>query len=97
MYVALPIFVVGIFGGCLMCNGELARSKPSPAYLTHFYLSLSIGGAVGGLLVGIVAPQVFDGYWEMPLVIACLASLGVYCGFDGSRARGTSSWLRHLA
>ena len=97
-YVALPIFVLGIFGGCLMCNGELARSKPSPAYLTNFYLSLSLGGALGGLLVGIVATQVFDGYWEMPIVLACLGLLGVYCGLDRSRTdaqfRGAPTWLR---
>src|SRR5207249_8779175 len=47
--------------------------------LTHFYLSLATGGALGGILVGLVAPQVFDGYWEMPLAVLCLSGLGLWC------------------
>ncbi len=96
VYVALPIFLLGVFAGCLLCNGELARSKPGSSYLTHFYLSISIGGALGSVLVGIVAPQVFNGYWEMPLVIVCLTLLGVYCGFDQSRGRDATSWTRNV-
>ncbi|CAN5141140.1 fused MFS/spermidine synthase [soil metagenome] len=72
---AIPLFSVGLFAVCMMCHGELARDKPAAASLTLFYLMISIGGAVGGLLVGVVAPHVFDGYWEMPiaLVVAGLA------------------------
>ena len=92
IYVALPVFAVGLFLGCVMCHGELARSKPTPLYLTHFYLSLAAGGALGGLLVGLVAPQVFDGYWEMPLALLCLAVLGIYCCAEEVRRRPYISW-----
>lgn len=78
-YVALPVFVVGLFLGFMLCHGELARSKPAPAQLTQFYLSVSTGGALGGLLVGLVAPQLFSGYWETPLALIALAALGSYC------------------
>ena len=47
---------------------------PTPRQLTAFYLIVSAGGALGGLLVAVVAPLVFNGYYE----------LGV--GTDGARA-----------
>jgi len=96
IYAALPVFTVGLLLGCVVCHGELARSKPNPDYLTHFYLSLATGGALGGLLVGVVAPQVFNGYWEMPLAVAGLAALGVYCGSDEARRSPRTSWTANL-
>lgn len=96
IYVALPVFTVGLFLGCVVCHGELARSKPNPDYLTHFYLSLATGGALGGLLVGLVAPQVFNGYWEMPLAVLALAVLGVYCCSEEIRRRPRTSWTANF-
>ena len=92
IYLALPIYIVGLFFGCVVCHGELARSKPSPSYLTHFYLTLAAGGALGGLLVGLVAPQVFHNYWEMPLAILGLAVLGVHACSEEAQASRKTSW-----
>ncbi len=92
IYLALPVYAVGILLGCVMCHGELARSKPNPEYLTHFYLSLAAGGALGGLLVGLVAPQVFNSYWEMPLALVALAGLGVYGCSEEMRLLPRTSW-----
>ncbi len=64
-----------LFFGVMVCHGELTRSKPSPRHLTEFYLWMSAGGALGGLLVSLVAPRVFDSYREWPL--ALLAVFGV--------------------
>ncbi|CAN5155828.1 fused MFS/spermidine synthase [soil metagenome] len=66
---AIPLFSLGLFAICMMCHGELARDKPPASSLTFFYLMISAGGAVGGLLVGVVAPHVFDGYWELPIAL----------------------------
>lgn len=52
---------------CMVCHGELARMRPSPAYLTEFYLFMSAGGAVGGMLVSLVAPHVFNAFTEWPI------------------------------
>jgi hypothetical protein len=57
-------YTLMLFAGCMCCHGELVRSKPNPRYLTLFYLTISAGGALGGLLVAIVAPAIFHGYWE---------------------------------
>ncbi len=75
IHAAIPIYGVGLFLACVFCHGELAATKPAPAWLTHFYLSLSAGGAVGGLFVALVAPRLFDNYWETPLALCGLALL----------------------
>ena len=67
-------FSAGLFICCMVCHGELARLKPHPRYLTSFYLASSAGGAVGGLLVTLVAPLVFRAYFELHVGLwACLA------------------------
>jgi len=53
-----------LFIACMVCHGELAGSRPSPEYLTSFYVLLSAGGAFGGLLVAVAAPLFFRGPWE---------------------------------
>ncbi len=54
----------------LVAHGRLAADRPEPAQLTHFYLLVSVGGALGGLFNGLLAPMVFDHVVEYPLVIA---------------------------
>lgn len=56
-----------MFLAVMVCHGELTRAKPSPRHLTGFYLTLSAGGALGGLLVSLLAPRLFDSYREWPL------------------------------
>ena len=58
-----------MFLGVMICHGELTRLKPSPKHLTQFYLIMSAGGALGGLSVSLVAPRVFDLYWEWPIAL----------------------------
>ncbi len=92
IYLTLPVYVVGLLLGSVVCHGELARSKPNPDYLTHFYLSLAAGGALGGLLVGLVAPLIFNSYWELPLALLALAVLGVRSSSDDMRILPIRSW-----
>ncbi|MDJ0866979.1 MAG: fused MFS/spermidine synthase, partial [Myxococcota bacterium] len=51
--------------GCMVCHGELARLQPVSAHLTRFYVMIALGGALGGTFVGILAPRLFLGYWEL--------------------------------
>ncbi|MDM0001494.1 fused MFS/spermidine synthase [Variovorax sp. J22P240] len=62
---ALPIYVVGLFALCMFLHGEMSRLRPGSAYLTRFYLMLSLGGALGGVSVGLVAPHVLPAYYEL--------------------------------
>jgi len=61
---AVPLNLIGLFVMCMFFHGELADSKPAPRYLTRFYLMVSLGGALGGLAVGLVAVKVFSSYYE---------------------------------
>jgi SAM-dependent methyltransferase len=71
----LGVFLAGLFIGCLFCHGGLYRTRPAPAHLTAFYLTVSAGGALGGLFVAVVAPLVFTGYFELGAGLAALAVL----------------------
>ncbi|HKW37058.1 MAG TPA: fused MFS/spermidine synthase [Burkholderiales bacterium] len=69
----IPLYSATLFAACMVCHGELARSKPHPRHLTGFYLMLALGGALGGVLVGLVAPGAFDDLYELPLGMVALA------------------------
>jgi hypothetical protein len=53
-----------LFAACMLCHGELYLLRPSAGHLTMFYLMVSIGGALGGIFVSLIAPLIFNGYWE---------------------------------
>jgi hypothetical protein len=72
---AAPLFLGGLFVACMVCHGELARLKPDPAHLTRFYLMISLGGALGAVLVAIVAPLALAGYFELGIALVALASI----------------------
>jgi hypothetical protein len=74
---AVPLYSVGMFLTVFFCNGELALRKPTPRYLTQFYLTISLGGALGGLFVGLVAPRLFPTTFELPLALMALAAMGL--------------------
>lgn len=66
-YGALFWNFAAMFGVCMLCHGEVVRQRPHPRYLTSFYLMIAAGGVLGGVLVSLVAPRVFNTYFEWPL------------------------------
>jgi hypothetical protein len=65
----LLVFVVVAF----MCHGELARTRPAPRHLTLFYLMMSLGGMVGGVSAGMIAPRLFSWVAEYPILLIAAA------------------------
>lgn len=63
------IYSAAAFGCFMVCHGELVRRRSAVSELTSFYLYVAVGGALGGVLVNLVAPYVFNGYWEMHLML----------------------------
>ena len=76
--IMLPLFAMGLYTFCMVCHGELARLKPDPKYLTHFYLMMAAGGALGGLLVGLMAPHFLNALYEVPVSLVACAALVSY-------------------
>jgi hypothetical protein len=73
----LLVFLLSL---CMFCHGELAASAPPASRLTAYYVAISVGGALGGFLVAVVAPALFPGLWELPIaaylgIVLLLASV----------------------
>jgi SAM-dependent methyltransferase len=78
LYWQIGLFSAGLFIACMFCHGELVHRKPHPKFLTQFYLMISVGGAFGAALVGIVAPLTLPGYFELEITMVVLALLATY-------------------
>lgn len=87
-------YFLALFLVCLLCHGQLARLKPTPKYLTSYFMTMSLGGAVGGLFVNLVATRVFVTFLELPL--AFLLSVLV-AGYLLQRRLATFQPLRWFA
>ena len=76
---AVPLYALGLFLVCMFCHGELVARKPQATHLTRFYLMVSLGGALGGLSVGLVAPVLYRWTWEFPqaLVLVTVLVMGL--------------------
>ncbi|MEQ2007098.1 MAG: fused MFS/spermidine synthase [Limisphaerales bacterium] len=71
----IAAFCTTMFVACMVCHGELYAQKPHPRRLTGYYLMISVGGALGGFLVAVVAPHVFTTYAELAWSCAACAVL----------------------
>ncbi|MFN3913009.1 spermidine synthase [Hyphomonas sp.] len=69
----LPVLIFAhiavLFIVSLALHGTLAARRPDASRLTEFYLIMSAGGVVGAALVALVAPVLFTGVWEYPLML----------------------------
>jgi len=74
----IPISLISLFVICWFCHGRLVSIRPEPKYLTRFYLALSIGGALGGIFCGIIAPIIFSGHLEYPLVVLAVGVMAFH-------------------
>ena len=69
------LYLGTLFVACMVCHGEVFRLRPGASRLTGYYLSISAGGAVGGLFVALVAPFIFPDYFELHLALWLTAAL----------------------
>ena len=71
----LAIHLLAFFFTALICHQALSARRPAAKHLTEFYLLMSVGGVVGGAFNAFLAPVIFSGIWEYPIVmvLACLA------------------------
>lgn len=69
------LHLVTFFVTAMMCHGELARDRPDTRHLTEYYLWMSFGGVLGGMLNALVAPLVFPTVLEYPIAIVAASML----------------------
>jgi hypothetical protein len=85
-----------LFAASMVCHGEVHRRRPHVAHLTAFYMTIALGGAVGGVLVAVVAPFCYTDYYELPFgMMAALLLLAVtVCEERGFSLRaGRLRWI----
>jgi spermidine synthase len=57
---------------CLIAHGKLYEIRPPVRWLTHFYLTLAVGGFIGGATISLLAPFLFNRYYEYPILLFAL-------------------------
>jgi len=65
----LALHLSAFFLAVMVCHGELAKYRPHTKYLTLFYLIMSFAGMLGGMFNTFVAPFIFNGIYEYPIMI----------------------------
>jgi hypothetical protein len=93
----LTLYFTGLFATCMVCHGELVRLRPQSDRLTMFYMTMSAGGACGGIFVALLAPVLFQGHfeWQLGLFASILVFLETYLQsntFWTKRVRVTTKW-----
>jgi spermidine synthase len=73
--VSIPALCLSLFIGAFFCHGELYLRRPAAPYLTQYYLLIAAGGALGSMFVGVLAPLIFNGSYEMAWSLVYIAAL----------------------
>ena len=63
-WTSMGVLVLGFFVVAVFAHRKLYEARPDSAHLTMFYLTMSVGGALGGLFNSIIAPLVFSSLLE---------------------------------
>ncbi len=85
VWFAIAIQMVMLALVAFSAHSRLAADRPGPGRLTTFYLVIAVGGALGGLLNGVVAPLLFDRVLEYALLIVTVPLLML--GLNGRLGR----------
>jgi hypothetical protein len=83
------IFCLGLLVVSVFCHGMLYSRRPASGQITRFYFAVSLGGVLGGLIAGVIAPLCFRDYWELPLALAAVLILVMTIWW-----RSQAAWLR---
>ncbi len=75
LWLVVPVHLIAFGVIALACHTGLAATRPAPEHLTGFYLSLALGGVLGGLFNSVVAPVLFNSIAEYPLVLVCACAV----------------------
>ncbi len=87
----------GVFRRVRRMPRALAQLRPPARYASTFYVTIAIGGLLGGIFNALVAPIVFDRVIEYPLavVLACLVAPAINSGLESTHAQGMAGRSAH--
>ena len=91
IFPAIIVYAVAFFAACMLCNTLLYSLRPKPLHLTRYYAFIALGGALGGIFVGIVAPLLFDAYYEFRVGLMFCCIIGMFILW-----RGRTGWMRFV-
>jgi spermidine synthase len=69
----IALHLLFFFVTAMICHGQLSATRPAAAYLTRFYFCMSLGGVLGGIFSGLLAPNIFSWIAEYPILIVAAA------------------------
>ncbi len=75
VWMVLMVHLAALFVSSMVCHGELAADRPSTARLTDFYLTISLGGVLGGMFNSLLAPLIFHTAAEYPIALIAACAL----------------------
>jgi len=78
--VTAALLVLAFLAVALWAHRALYERRPAASGLTLFYITMSVGGAAGGLFNAIVAPSVFDDLHDGPATLAVALVLMLLLG-----------------
>lgn len=69
LWPTLVIHLGLFFVTAMACHSALYARRPDASRLTEFYLLMSLGGVIGGVFCGLLAPYLFSSVVEYPLLL----------------------------
>ena len=69
------VAILNLFTISVALHSHLFETRPPAQHLTLFYLSMSVGGALGGAFCALIAPLIFDWTYEHLLLLVAAAWL----------------------
>ena len=73
LIVDVALHLLTFFVTAMICHGLMAATRPQAAWLTRFYFCMSLGGVLGGIFSGLIAPHIFSWIAEYPLLVVAAA------------------------
>ena len=90
LWLQIACYLAVLFFACMACHGELYRLRPPSERLTAYYLCVSLGGALGGMFVALLSPQIFQTLLETPLIALFVSFLLVFVLWQNGRTIPTA-------
>lgn len=69
-YLEISILIFCQFITSFICHSELYLLRPKTNLIPSFYLSIALGGVIGSVLCSILAPTLFNDFWEYPIALS---------------------------